>query len=83
MQSTRDTATTIGALTGGIRIHHGYIGLLVVIIYSIFLKRKNIFLDWLLIIGIAMVFSDLVHHFFVLWIITGDPEFHLVYPNII
>ncbi|MAE49638.1 hypothetical protein CMI48_02305 [Candidatus Pacearchaeota archaeon] len=32
-------------------------------------------------LGFAMVLSDLVHHFVVLWIIIGNPEFHLIYKN--
>jgi len=31
-QSTKDTASTVGKLTGGIRIHHGYIGLVMILL---------------------------------------------------
>jgi hypothetical protein len=34
----------------------------------------------LLVAGAALALSDLVHHFVVLWLVVGDPEFHLVYP---
>jgi hypothetical protein len=81
LQSTRDTASTIGLLTGGIRIHHGYIGILMVIISIVFLKKLILFYDWFLIIGISLICSDIIHHFIVLWIITGNHEFHLFYPN--
>ena len=36
---------------------------------------------WMMTIGLAMIVSDLMHHFLVLWPITGDPKFDLVYPD--
>ena len=81
LESTKDTASTIGWLTGGIRVHHGYIGLLLILIAAAVLRRWPLSWGrWLLIVGIAMVFSDLVHHFLILWPIVGSPEFHLFYP---
>ena len=80
LESTRDTASTVGRLTGGIRIHHGYIGLLAVLIAAAVFHRRPLPGRWLLVAGIALVLSDLVHHFLVLWPILGDPQFHLVYP---
>ena len=81
LESSRDTASTVGRLTGGIRIHHGYIGVLAVLIAATLLHRRPLSWGrWLLVAGIALVLSDLVHHFLVLWPIVGSPEFHLVYP---
>ena len=43
--------------------------------------------DWLPIrnicwmIALAFVASDLMHHFLILWPITGSPEFDIVYPR--
>jgi len=74
LEATRDTASTLGRLTGGMRIHHGYFGLLVILIAAAVLRR------WLVVVGIALVCSDLVHHFLVLWPIVGSPEFYLFYP---
>ena len=34
---------------------------------------------WILAIG--LVVSDLVHHFLVLWPLTGSPQFDLFYPG--
>ena len=79
MQSTRDTASTIGVLTHGIRIHHGYIGVIVVIIALSFLKIKPALSQWMIVLGTAFVCSDLVHHFLVLWPIVGSPQFDFVY----
>jgi len=82
LESTRDTASTIGRLTLGLRIHHGYIGLLLIFIFYAFFKRSNNgYLQWLIPIGFALIFSDLIHHFLVLWPIEGDPQFHLFYPH--
>jgi len=81
MESTRDTASTVGQFTGGIRIHHGYIGLLAVLIAAALLRRRPWAARWLLVIGLALVASDLVHHFLVLWPIVGSPQFDLVYPS--
>jgi hypothetical protein len=33
----------------------------------------------LLAIGIGLFISDMIHHFVVLWIITGNPQFDLLY----
>ena len=80
LQATRDTASTIGLLTSGIRIHHAYIGV-VVIALALLLRRRLARFDWILSLGIALVLGDLVHHFLVLWPLVGDPEFHLLYPR--
>lgn len=80
LESTADTASTIGLLTAGLRIHHSYVGL-AVILWSCWLwerRRRPAF--FLLATGMALVSSDLIHHFVVLWIVVGDPQFDLVYP---
>jgi hypothetical protein len=78
LESSEETAL-IGQLTGGVRIHHGYVGLVMLLVG---LPRKS--RAWraaLIIVGGGLLFSDLVHHFGVLWPITGSPEFDLVYPD--
>lgn len=82
MEATRDTASTIGVLTFGIRVHHGYIGLLLVLVAWIFAMEWTRVWSWILIIGLALFFSDIIHHFMVLWPVTGNPEFHLLYPQL-
>ena len=77
MQSTRDTAM-IGSMTLGLRIHHGYIGLLLIPLAWCFPLGLRHAL-WMIAIG--LIFSDLFHHFLVLWPITGSPQFDLVYPD--
>lgn len=80
LEATRDTASTFGRLTGGIRIHHGYFGLLAVLIAAAVLRRWPAAGRWILVIGLALVCSDLMHHFLVLWPIMGRTEFYLFYP---
>src|SRR4051812_22848136 len=77
MQSTRDTAA-IGSFTLGLRIHHGYIGVFLLLLGWCFPRGLR---HALWIIGIGLIVSDLAHHFLVLWPIVGDPQFHLVYPD--
>ena len=77
LESTRDT-TMIGAMTLGLRIHHGYIGLLIIPLAWCFPRGLRHAL-WMIAIG--LIFSDLAHHFLVLWPVTGSPQFDLVYPD--
>ena len=79
LESTRDTASTIGVLTHGIRIHHGYVGVLVVVIALFCLNALPLFSRWMLVSGTALICSDLIHHFVVLWLVVGSPEFDLTY----
>ncbi len=80
LDSTRDTASTIGRLTFGIRIHHGYCGAALMLVAYLLIARYPRLARWGLIIGLALVLSDLIHHFLVLWPLTGSPHFDLTYP---
>lgn len=80
LESTRSTASSIGRLTAGVRIHHSYIGLFVILIACWQWDRRPKVGFWLLGTGLALIFSDLIHHLVVLWIVVGDPQFDLVYP---
>lgn len=79
--STTSTASTIGVLTMGIRIHHGYIGALMVPVGIAADAGPNSWGRWVLVVGAALFASDLIHHFLVLWPITGSPDFDWVYPT--
>lgn len=81
LQSTRDTASTIGVLTFGIRIHHGYIGLAMLPIAVKLWHRSPVKARYILVVALALFASDMIHHFLILWPITGSPHFHLVYPE--
>lgn len=78
LESTRDTAA-LGAWTFGLRIHHGYVGLLILAL-SPLLRRRPAVREWAVRVGGALLLSDLIHHFLVLWPITGSPQFDLTYP---
>ena len=76
LESTRDTASTIGVMTLGLRIHHGYVGAVMIVLGLFLLPRWN---RAAIILGSALLASDLIHHFLVLWPITGSPQFDLFY----
>jgi len=79
LESTRDTAGTVGKLTLGLRIHHGYIGMLLLLIGGL-LSSSSRYREGLLILGGALALSDAFHHFVLLWLVTGSPQFDVFYP---
>jgi hypothetical protein len=58
-----------------IHVHHLFFGLLVLALAVSLDNSLGVDL------GVGIVLSDIVHHFVTLWLIVGDPEFHLVYKN--
>jgi hypothetical protein len=79
MKTSNTTALIVGKFTFGIRIHHGYIGILLIIMAVFF--PTALVSNRLLITGMSLFLSDVIHHFLVLWPITGSPEFDLLYPK--
>lgn len=77
LQTTRETAF-IATFTFGLRVHHGYIGLFLLVLGWCF-PRGIKHLLW--IVAFGLILSDLAHHFLVLWPIEGSPQFDLVYPS--
>ena len=78
MQAARVTAP-MGAWTFGIRLHHGYLGIAIGLI-GWFVAAGNLGLrNLLLMLCVGIIASDLMHHFLVLWIVTGSPQFDLFY----
>lgn len=82
LDSTRDTASTIGRLTFGVRIHHGYCGAVIVLVGWSLSQTHRRLSRILYVVGWALFISDAVHHFLVLWPITGSPQFDLLYPEV-
>ena len=76
MQSQQETAF-LKQVTFGLRIHHGYIGLVLLVIAMV--CQKPWMCRLMIVAGIALTVSDLVHHFLVLWPITGHHDFFLTY----
>ena len=79
LQSTRDTASTVGRLTFGLRIHHSYIGIALLPVAMWLDRRSPKWSTILLALGLGLFFSDMIHHFVVLWLVTGSPQFDLLY----
>jgi len=69
----------IGRLTRGLRIHHGFIGV-ALLVTSLPFGPASVAGTALFFSGIALAFSDVIHHFLVLWPLTGAAEFYLWYP---
>lgn len=82
LESTRDTASVLSHLTCGYRIHHSYIGGAMMLLAAILWNRLPRMMSWCLAIGLGLFFSDLIHHFLVLWPIFGSPQFDLTYPTV-
>jgi hypothetical protein len=82
LDSTRNTASTIGLLTFGVRIHHGYIGAAFLMLTLISHPHVARFKTALRVLGWPLFLSDAIHHFFVLWPIEGTPQFDLFYPDV-
>src|SRR5262245_37629920 len=77
--STRDTAI-LSRFTFGLRIHHGYLGLVVILATWLAPRKLSRWKIPLLAVGLSLAISDLIHHFLILWPITGSPQFDLIYP---
>ncbi len=78
--SANRTTAPIGRITRGVRIHHGYFGVVTAAAAVVASTSAPQFAEPLLSLSIGLILSDLVHHFLVLWPITGSHEFHLRYP---
>ncbi|MEM9345556.1 MAG: hypothetical protein AAGB26_02950 [Planctomycetota bacterium] len=84
LQATRDTAKYFARWTRGFRVHHGYWGVPLLALGVALLGTSigpMMAAAWITILGLALIKSDLVHHFLVLWPITGSHDFDLVYPE--
>ena len=68
----------LAPITFGLRIHHGFVGI-AMIIAAFFFGKASVWRSIFLIVGFALAASDTIHHFLVLWPITGGPEFYLHY----
>lgn len=79
LKATRDTGW-IAPYTFGWRIHHGYCGVLLLAL-ALFLGAAPGLRSAAIIVGIGLAVSDFVHHFLVLWPLTGSPELDLRYPD--
>ncbi len=77
LEAQVDTAW-MARFTFGYRDHHGYWGVLLLIVAA-FVRKRPALRNAFLVIGASLFLSDMIHHFLVLWPVTGSPEFHLRY----
>jgi hypothetical protein len=77
LRATRDTRW-MARYTRRLRIHHGYYGVGLLAFAPV---ASGGALDAVLILAIGLALSDAIHHWLVLWPVTGSPEFDLVYPR--
>lgn len=75
------SAANLGWLTGGIRVHHGYFGILLLALALVLRSRRAVMVPWLVVVGIGLLASDLLYHFLILWTVSGDPQFSFVYST--
>jgi hypothetical protein len=74
-----DTHTRwLAKITAGRRIHHAYLGV-AVMATSLIVESSSALCHALVVVGASLALSDLVHHYLVLWPLTGDPEFRTRY----
>lgn len=75
-----EITSSVSYFTYGLRLHHGYFGAIILIVSHFLLRTTNI-RHLLIIVGGALLLSDLVYHFLIVWPITGSPEFYFTYPQ--
>jgi hypothetical protein len=75
---SREATRGLARWTRGVRVHHGYVGAAVMLAGTT-PALPAVWTGALLVVGGALLLSDLVHHFAVLWPLTGSPEFDLRY----
>jgi hypothetical protein len=76
--ATRDTSW-LAPWTFGLRPHHLHVGL-VLLLGAWIARRRLTARTWLVRVGIGLIIADTLHHFLVLWPMTGEHGFDLMYP---
>lgn len=81
----------LAVMTRGWRIHHGYPGVLMITAGAImagFLNHdsnhilvSDAFIGLMIVVGLTLALSDLIHHAIVLQLLVGNHEFDLRYPD--
>ena len=76
--SMKEHEGTITRYTLGVRIHHGYVGAVVLLVVA---TGRLVGVPWkpwsriVTVVAWSLVLSDAIHHFLVLYLITGATEF--------
>jgi len=80
LESTKHTASTVGKLTMGIRFHHGYAGIILLMLLLTGRFKQHRAADLIFVVGMSLFVSDIIHHT-LLYLITGSADLDLVYPG--
>ena len=78
--TAQEHSAWLAPFTFGYRDHHSYLGVVLFVAGLLVSKRPSL-RRVLFIAGGALVLSDMIHHFLVLWPVTGSPEFYTRYPG--
>lgn len=70
----------LAKLTSGYRVHHGYPGVGMLMVLPI-VPSPTIVGSILIILGLMLFVSDLLHHALILPLFAGNHEFDLKYPS--
>ena len=81
LRTLKDTPQKLRDLTGGVRVHHGYLGVAGIVLAPFVNTWTHRAATVIAVASIALFLSDLIHHFLVLWPITGHPRFHFIWPD--
>jgi len=73
-----ESTSWLAAYTFGYRLHHGYPGLLALVVAACL--GRGLARNLLIVAGLGLFLSDILHHFVVLQLVTGNHEFYLRYP---
>jgi hypothetical protein len=76
--SLKEKEQVIKKLTLGIRIHHGYVGIgmiLAAVVANAYVSSHSPWPSLLGVVGWGLLLSDTIHHFLVLYFMTGKTEF--------
>ncbi|HEU4338723.1 MAG TPA: hypothetical protein VFS19_01530 [Planctomycetota bacterium] len=76
---SRVATAGLAAFTFGLRIHHGYLGLAMLLAFPLARRWAPAHADRWSATGLALVLSDALHHFGALWVLNGSPGFDLTY----
>ncbi len=80
VRGTRSTRW-LAPFTFRLRVHHAYTGALLAAVAAIALPAAS---SWRLVLvcaGLALLLSDVIHHFVVLPLLTGATDFDVLYPE--
>lgn len=76
---SRVATAGLADFTFGLRIHHGYVGLAMLVSFPWMRRRYPDQANRWSAAGLALALSDALHHGAALWVLNGSPGFDLTY----